>query len=313
VVLSVPHVSGAVAVPLAGDDDTRTGLLYLVRPDNPLWSVEERRVLAAIAREIEHSVRQHRLGQSQARLINELRMLDERKDVFVSTVTNELRTPLTSILGYVEMLADGDGGELSPMQQRGVSAILRNALRLQDTVADLLQLDRAPGAAHAPVDLAALVTDAHTELAGAAQAKHLLVEIDLGRAWVAGDGGQLSRAIRNLFDNAIKFTAAGGRVECSVGADGDDVVLTVSDTGIGIPDADVPGLFTPFHRAANAMHKAVQGSGLGLAIVRNIVAEHGGTVSARSTLDEGSTFTITLPAVAAPADLRAPQVEGVVL
>jgi signal transduction histidine kinase len=312
-VLTVPHVSGAVAVPLAGDDETKTGLLYLVRRNNRPWSAEERRVLAAIAREIEHSVRQHRLAHRQARLINELQMLDERKDVFVATVTHELRTPLTSILGYVEMLSDGDGGELSPMQQRGVSAILRNALRLQDTVADLLQLDRTPGAAHAPVDLAALVTDVHAELAGAAQAKELQVDFDLSRAWVTGDGAQLSRAIRNLLDNAIKFTAAGGRIGCSVAADGDDVVLTVSDTGIGIPDADLSGLFTPFHRGANAMRQAVQGSGLGLAIVRNIVTEHGGRVSARSMLDEGSTFTIMLPAAAAPVDVRVAQAEGAVL
>jgi signal transduction histidine kinase len=118
---------------------------------------------------------------------------------------------------------------------------------------------------------------------------------------VNGDAGQLQRALRHLVQNAIKFTGPGGRIGCRLGAgDGTagEAVVSVTDTGIGIPENDLPGLFTPFHRAANAMDRAVQGAGLGLAIVHNIVAEHGGAVAVRSRVDEGSTFTVTLPAVA---------------
>jgi two-component system phosphate regulon sensor histidine kinase PhoR len=301
-VLTVPHVTGAVAVPLAGDEDGPAGLLYLARHANPRWSVDERRLLAAIAWEIAHVVRQQRLSRRQARLIGELQVLDERKDAFVATVTHELRTPLTSILGYLEVLSEGDSGDLSPTQQRGVSAILRNALRLQETVADLLLLDRGNGRpGPVPVDLAAVVTGAHAGLAAAARAKDLVNTVDVQPAWVHGDRGQLQRAIRNLIENAIKFTHPGGRVGCWLATDGDDAILTVTDTGIGIPADDVPGLFAPFHRAANAMHQAVQGSGLGLAVVRNIVTEHGGSVAAHSRVNEGSTFTITLPGVTPPA------------
>jgi signal transduction histidine kinase/CHASE3 domain sensor protein len=293
------ELPGAIAIPLAGDTDCGPGLICLVRPSDPVWSPDERRLLAAAAREIEHALTQERLRLRQLRLINELRILDEQKDVFVSTVTHELRTPLTSILGYTEMLAED---ELTPAQLHHVDVIRRNANRLRATVADLLLLGRAndrTGTESLPVDVAALAGGLHADLGPAARAKDLSSTLDAEPAWVRGDAAHLERALRSLMENAIKFTPAGGRVGCTIAALGDNVVVTVSDTGIGIPADDVPGLFTPFHRAANAMHLAVQGNGLGLAIVRTIVTEHGGSVTARSELDRGSSFTVTLPAVLA--------------
>ena len=136
-VAAVRNTAGAIAVPLAGDGDCPPGLIHLVRHSDRPWTNDECRLLEVLAREIEHSLRRWRLQDRQARLIAELRALDERKDAFVLTVTHELRTPLTSILGYVEGLADGDGGDLSPVQRRAVTAILRNAMRLQSTIADL--------------------------------------------------------------------------------------------------------------------------------------------------------------------------------
>ncbi len=302
-VLPVPHETGAIAVPLGGDADCPPGLLHLIRPADPDWAADERRLLAVLGREIDHAVRQRRLHHRQARLISELRMLDARKDAFVATVTHELRTPLTSILGYTEMLADGDGGELGPSQQRGVAAILRNALRLQETIGDLMLLDRAgePPAAPEPVDLAAVLSAACAAVSPLAHAKGLTVSVDAEPVVVFGDAGQLERAVHNLLDNAVKFTGRGGSVNCRLTAAGGRAHLEVTDTGIGVPADDLPGLFVPFHRAANAMDQAVQGSGLGLAVVRTIVTEHGGEVTVRSALGRGSTFGITLPAVAAGA------------
>ncbi|AGZ43067.1 putative two-component system sensor kinase [Actinoplanes friuliensis DSM 7358] len=303
VVLDVPHVEGAVAVPLGGDADCPPGLLYVVRHDRPEWSADERRLLATLAREVDHAVRQQRLQYRQARLINELRVLDERKDAFVATVTHELRTPLTSILGYTEMLADGDGGELSTMQQRGVTAILRNAHRLHETVSDLLLLDRANntvGAGAVRVDLSAVTATVHAEFEPVARGREVTLTGTAEPVWVDGDAGQLERVLRNLLDNAMKFTGSGGEVTYGLCARDGRAVLTVTDTGIGIPEGDLAGLFTPFHRAANAMDQAVQGSGLGLAIVRNIVTEHGGSVTVSSRLAHGSTFTVSLPLVPAP-------------
>ncbi|MEV4640059.1 ATP-binding protein [Actinoplanes sp. NPDC049548] len=298
VVMTLPDVPGMLAVPLGGDADCPPGLLCVVRHDRPDWSAEDRLLLATVAREIDHAVRQYRLNYRQERLIAEMRVLDERKDAFVATVTHELRTPLTSILGYTEMLTEGDAGDLNPMQQRGLSAILRNAHRLHETVSDLLLLDRAnhvmsDGAV--AVDLAAVASTVQAEFAPVAGARGVGLTGEADGVEVAGDARQLERVLRNLLDNAVKFTGTGGHVSYRVHADGDVAVMAVTDTGIGIPDADLPGLFTPFHRAANAMDRAVQGSGLGLAIVRTIVTEHGGTVSVESKLDRGSTFTVRLP------------------
>jgi two-component system phosphate regulon sensor histidine kinase PhoR len=280
------------------------GLIYLVRHSDPTWREDERLLLAALGREIDNATRQRRLQHRQARLIEQLRALDERKDAFVSTVTHELRTPLTSILGYTEMLADGDGGELSVLQQRGVSAILRNAHRLQDTVGDLLLLNAADtraGAPHTGVDLAAVMAGVLGELEPLARAKDITVTGTSGPAWVSGEPSQLGRMMHKLLDNAVKFTRPGGHITYRLCTEARSVRFAVTDTGIGIPAEDLPGLGTAFHRAANAVHQAVQGSGLGLAIVHAIAREHGGAVAVESQVGQGSTLTITLPAVEAPA------------
>ncbi|MEU4620708.1 ATP-binding protein [Actinoplanes sp. NPDC023801] len=280
------------------------GYLHLSRPGAPVWTEAEQRLLAGVVREIERVQRQLGLQDTQARLITELRLLDQRKDVFIQTVTHELRTPLTSILGYAEMIADEDGPELNAVQERALSAILRNAHRLRDTIGDLVLLDRPQygAAVQAEIlDLAPVARLVLHELHNAAQAKGLTVNVDTPEAWVRGDRTQLRRALRKVIENAIKFTPAGGSVDCRMTADPHTVSIAVTDTGIGIPDEDVPGLFTPFHRAGNAMDQAVQGPGLGLAIVRDIVRDHGGTVAVQSVVGRGSTFTLTLPAIPAPA------------
>ncbi|MDI6105860.1 ATP-binding protein [Actinoplanes sp. NEAU-A12] len=293
-----------------GGDDCAPGYLYAVRPSAPVWTEAEQRLLAGVGREIERAVRQLTVQHQQARLITELRMLDQRKDVFIQTVTHELRTPLTSILGYAEMIAD-DEGELTAIQQRALDAILRNSHRLHDTIGDLVLLDRPDrGAAlHTEtLDLADVARMVRGELGNAAGAKNLTVTVDADEGWVRGDRTQLQRALSRLLDNAIKFTPAGGSVECRVTADARTVAVAVTDTGIGIPAEDVRGLFTPFHRAGNAVDQAVQGPGLGLAIVRDIVRDHGGTITVQSVVGRGSTFTVTLPAASASAPVLPPVV-----
>ena len=295
--LSPAGLPGVLAVPLGGDAGCPPGMIAVVRRAGPGWTADERQLLAALGRDIDHTVRQWRLRLRQTKLIDELRRLDERKDAFVATVTHELRTPLTSILGYTEILTEDDG-HLSPAQRRALLAVSRNAHRLEETVGSLTLLDRTgerTDTGTGPVDLGELVSVLGTSLRPAADARALDWTVAPAAVVVRGDAGQLERAVRHLLDNAIKFTGPGGRVECRVDVDGDRVALTVSDTGIGIPADDLPALFTPFHRAANAIEHAVQGSGLGLAIVRNIVNDHGGTVTVRSEPGRGSTFTVTLP------------------
>ncbi|BEL07308.1 hypothetical protein Q0Z83_054990 [Actinoplanes sichuanensis] len=300
---------GGIWLGIGGDTDCAPGYLRVHRPGAPVWAEDEQRLLAGVVREIERALRQLSLQDKQARLITELRMLDQRKDVFIQTVTHELRTPLTSILGYTEMITDEDGGALTTLQQRALNAILRNAHRLHDTIGDLILLDRPDHGTTShteALDLAALAHLVRAELANAARAKGLTVTFDTDEGWVRGDRTQLQRALRKLVENAIKFTPDGGSVECRMTADDRSVAVAVTDTGIGIPAEDVPGLFTPFHRAGNAMDQAVQGPGLGLAIVRDIVRDHNGTIAVQSVVGRGSTFTLTLPACPAPAEPRSP-------
>ncbi|MBG0564801.1 ATP-binding protein [Actinoplanes aureus] len=293
---------GGFAVKLGDSADSEPGYLLVTR-SGAAWGDAEHRLLAGAAREIERALHQLTFQRYQDRLISELRMLDQRKDVFIQTVTHELRTPLTSILGYTEMIVEEEGRELDPLQKRALNAILRNAHRLQDIIGDLILLDRPDS--DTPVesdvlDLAGIATVVHGELNNFARAKELEVDFEAGEAWVRGDRTQLRRALRKLMENAIKFTPAGGSVSWQLTADDHTVALSVTDTGIGIPAEDVPGLFTPFHRAGNAMDQAVQGPGLGLAIVRDIVRDHGGSIAVQSVVGRGSTFTITLPAAPAP-------------
>ncbi|WP_433824998.1 ATP-binding protein [Actinoplanes sp. CA-015351] len=293
---------GALGVTIGGDADCEPGFLRVRRTEGQAWTDAERRLLAGVCGAIERALRQLTLQYRQARLITELRMLDHRKDVFIQTVTHELRTPLTSILGYTEMLTE-ESGELSPMQKRSLSAIMRNAHRLHETIADLVLLDRPEAGSEVstePLDLGELATNVRTELENAARAKELSVTFDADECWVLGDRIQLQRALRKLMENAIKFTPSGGSVRCELSADERSVSVAVTDTGIGIPAEDVPGLFTPFHRAGNAVDQAVQGPGLGLAIVRDIVSDHGGTITVQSVVGRGSTFTLMLPVVPAP-------------
>jgi signal transduction histidine kinase len=299
---------GGVWLSIGGDADCGPGYLHVHRPAAPVWTDAEQRLLIGVVREIERALRQLSLQDKQARLITELRMLDQRKDAFIQTVTHELRTPLTSILGYTEMITDEDGA-LTTLQQRALNAILRNAHRLHETIGDLILLDRPDHDATAhteALDLADLTHLVRDELTGAARAKNLTVTVEADQGWVHGDRTQLQRALRKLLENAIKFTPDGGSVDCRLTADTRAVAVSVTDTGIGIPAADVPGLFTPFHRAGNAMDQAVQGPGLGLAIVRDIVRDHGGTIAVQSVVGRGSTFTLTLPACPAPVEPRSP-------
>ncbi|MEV6306673.1 ATP-binding protein [Actinoplanes sp. NPDC051861] len=297
---------GGFSVTLCADAESEPGYLLVTRA-GAAWAEAEYRLLAGVTREIERALRQLTVQRHQARLINELRLLDQRKDVFIQTVTHELRTPLTSILGYTEMMTEDGGDGLSPLQKRALSAINRNAHRLHDTIGDLVLLDRPDShtaVTAEPVDLAAVATTVYGDLNNAARAKNLTVTFEADDAWVRGDRTQLQRALRKLMENAIKFTPPGGSVTCHLTASEQLISVSVTDTGIGIPAEDVPGLFTPFHRAGNAMDQAVQGPGLGLAIVRDIIRDHGGTIAVQSVVGRGSTFTITLPSV--PAALPAP-------
>ena len=227
------------------------------------------------------------------------------KDQFVGLVSHELRTPLTAVLGYVELLLDGTE-ELTDDQREYLDIIDRNARRQLRLVSDLLlsaQVD-AGTFAISPTDVDAAVV-ARASLASAAPsagAAGVTLADDVRPAPLRADAVRLGQAIDNLVSNALKFTPSGGTVRVSV-EPGDDggAVVAVSDTGIGIPPDELAHLTERFYRASTATRRAIPGVGLGLSITRAVVEAHGGTVRIASTVGEGTTFTLVLPARAGVA------------
>jgi signal transduction histidine kinase len=235
----------------------------------------------------------------QEQLANErLRELDRLKDEFVALVSHEVRTPLTSIRGYLELLQD----EPLTDDQRVYTEILgRNSDRLLRLINDLLFIAQIEGG-HLTVerdrtDLGPIVADALAAAAPTAAAGGIALNGEPGLSLpLIGDPGRLAQLIDNLLSNAIKFTPAGGTVDVSAGISGDAVWFEVRDTGIGFDEADRDRLFDKFFRTEGATQRSIQGTGLGLAISEAIVHAHGGTIAVESAPGEGTTFRIELPA-----------------
>ncbi len=222
---------------------------------------------------------------------------------FVASVSHELRTPMTSIAGYAEVLREGEAGALTPHQQKIVDSIDRNSRRATALAADLLliaSLESRDPRPHVEVDLANVVKGARDALAASIAERSVTVDFSStpGSALVDGVVEDLERMLVNLVGNALKFTADGGWVRCTVGpvaAAPELVRIEVADNGLGIPVAEQPELFTRFFRSTTAESHLIPGTGLGLSIVAAIVRQHGGTVRVRSAHLEGSTFTVDLP------------------
>jgi signal transduction histidine kinase len=243
--------------------------------------------------------------EGQELVVARLEALDRSKSDIIGTVSHEMRTPLTSISGYVELVLDGAGGEVPDDAKDMLRVVDRNARRLQSLVADMLmmtRLDSGEAPAREPLDMATLVACAAESLRPFADARHVDLAVgDAAPATVDGDAGQLERVLTNVIENAVKFTPAGGTVSVGVHpatgpAGRPAVMVVVADTGMGIPADALPQVFDRFFRAANAQSEVVPGTGLGLAIVREIVQAHGGEVTCSSVLGEGTTFRIALPA-----------------
>ena len=240
--------------------------------------------------------------QRELASVHALQRVDQVKEDLVSTVSHELRTPITSIAGYAELLVDGMLGPLTEGQADALERIERNTKRLGILVEDLLTMSRSETGQleldlrH--VDLRTIVKEAFDTLRELCGDRQLRLELNVPRepVMVLGDRVALSRAVENLLTNAAKFTPDGGLVRLSVQEESSGhCSITVTDTGMGIPEEDLPHLFERFFRSSIATEFAIQGSGLGLGIVYAIVEQHGGEVSVDSTVGLGTSFTVRLP------------------
>jgi signal transduction histidine kinase len=222
------------------------------------------------------------------------------RDEFVAVVSHELRTPLTSIIGYVELLADEDSGDLTTEQETYLEIVQRSTARLVELVGDLLlvaEAERGPLALDlADIDLVELAAHAVEAARPSADARGIALTFDPGSPGpYAGDSTRIAQMLDNLISNAIKFTPQGGSVTVRVDRRGSDAVFEVVDTGDGIADADRERLFDPFFRSREANARAVPGTGLGLTITKAIVEAHNGTIEVDAPTGGGTTFRVWLP------------------
>jgi len=216
------------------------------------------------------------------------------KDDFVSSVSHEFRTPLTSILGYVEILLDDEPEE----SQRGMLEIIRrNSERLLTLVSDLLasrngQLIVTPHS----VDVADLVRSSVSSAMPKAAASGVVLAADTPERLEAHvDGPRISQVLDNLVSNAIKYSPDGGNVLVSLAREDSQLACRVSDTGMGMSAEDVSEVFAKFFRTSSVRRTAIPGVGLGLPISKAIVEAHGGTIEVESALGQGTTFTFRVP------------------
>jgi PAS domain S-box-containing protein len=246
------------------------------------------------------------LLQSERRARMDAERASRIKDEFLSTVSHELRTPLNAIMGWSQLLRARPGSGDEDLE-RALAAIDRNSRMQVQLVEDLLDMSRIMSGKlrlkFQPVDLRDIVAAAVASVAPSAAAKQIRVDVASAEDLVPvpGDPGRLQQVIWNLLSNAIKFTPDGGSVQVDLARAGDDVIMTVSDTGEGIEPEFLPYVFERFRQADASTTRAHSGLGLGLAIVKNLVGLHGGTVRAASAGEgRGSSFTVELPLHVAP-------------
>ena len=231
--------------------------------------------------------------------VTDLRRAERLRRDLTANVSHELRTPLTSIKGFTETLLAGTWAD-EQTGRRFLTIIDAEATRLMRLVDDLMALSRLESRAEpmklAPVRLDALVDEAAGRLRPQAAQHQIALRTFPARATiVAADGERILQVLTNLIDNAVKFTPEGGAVEVTLRDDGTDAIVSVSDSGPGIPLDDLPRIFDRFYRVERSRSREAGGTGLGLAIAKHIVEAHGGRITVTSRPGAGSTFSVALP------------------
>ena len=289
----------ALVMPLAQQGGAPYG--FLVAGLNRYRPLDEgyRAFVGLVAGHLAAGVGSARSYQYQQRRAEELAELDRAKTTFFSNISHEFRTPLTLIMGPVQELQRRLAGADVQVREE-LEVISRNGLRLGRLVNTLLDFSRIEAgrtqASYEPVDIAAVTAELASVFRSAVDRAGLAFEVDCPSLPepVYLDRGMWEKVVLNLLSNALKFTFEGS-IRIAVRAEGTHAVVTVTDTGVGVPGQEMPWLFERFHRIENTRSRSNEGSGIGLALVQELVQLHGGVITASSAEGEGTTFTIRLP------------------
>jgi signal transduction histidine kinase len=302
-------LGSGLLVPI-GAGEEYLGTLSMGRAtDAPRWNASEINAATTVASDLARLLLEARLMERQRALNDELRDVNDYRRDMVLTLAHELRNPVSVLFSHLELLGLEAHSEES---SQSLEALDRAARRIEDMVADLMTLasvsDPDRGAPLGEVDLSALVRETSDFLAPMAARAGVGMDVVVADDLVVtGESAGLQRMVSNLLSNGVKYTPEGGRVAMDVSrraVDGvDGVLITCTDTGIGIAAAEVDKVFAPFFRSSSPEARKRPGTGLGLAIIERVVTGHDGTVEVESVLDEGTTFTVWLPV----GGLRAPR------
>ena len=304
------HPNDYLFIPLCGKEGNFIGLISVDDPkDGRIPTEETLAPLEAFAQQAAHALENARLKQEilkrSERLATaniRLRELDRLKSEFMANMSHELRTPLNSIIGFSELLRDGLGGPLNPEQHEFVDNIYSNSrllLKLINNVLDFSKLESDSLTLECrefelfPL-LQAVKDEISSHLAEKSQEFELNVSEQIGPVW--GDEVRIRQVLLSLLDNACKFTPQAGKitVSCTPAEDPRMVVISVSDTGVGIKPEDQKSIFDAFRQVDGSTTRCYGGAGLGLAVAKKLVEAHGGRIWVESEPGKGSTFSFTL-------------------
>jgi signal transduction histidine kinase len=233
--------------------------------------------------------------------LEKLSELNQLKANFISHISHELRTPMTHVVGYIDLMEDGTFGPLTSQQMDAVISIRRASQRLEDLIEDLIQYsDNSRGELSLniqTIQLRECIQDAYSRMTSKALRGNVRLEIALPAdlPTIRGDARRLTWVLSQLLDNGIKFTPADGTVELRVTVEDNREIISFTDTGIGIPSAQIQELFQPFHQLNGGLTRRYGGTGLGLSMCKMILDAHGSELTVQSQEGKGSRFQFALP------------------
>ncbi|MDB5165753.1 MAG: Sensor protein resE [Candidatus Saccharibacteria bacterium] len=247
---------------------------------------------------------QQRINTATAELRSsntQLRHLDKTKDEFLSMASHQLRTPLTSVKGYLSMVLEGDAGKVTDTQRRLLGEAFTSSERMVHLIHDFLNVSRLQTGKFMlelhPYDIVKLVDEEVRSLQRAAETRNMKLEFinTIGELMLNIDENKIRQVVMNFIDNALFYSHDESTIKVELNKTEDQIELRVKDTGIGVPKGEQAHLFSKFYRASNARKQRPDGTGVGIFLAKKVVTEHGGDVLFESTEGKGSTFGFTLP------------------
>ncbi len=298
-----PSIERALAVPLMYSGEPIGAVVAGRSADVGNFMADDARLLTLLANLVSPVVRSAQLYGQLDSAMQQANSANEVKTRFLASVTHELRTPLNLIINNLDFMRIGSFGKVNEEQRKRLDQTIRSAELLLYLINDLLDVSKIEAGEmqlyFQPAELRPIIEDALDSTLAQMDAKRAVsLDVDMPDTLpsVVMDARRIRQVLLNLLSNAVKFTPAGD-VRFQIAADDEAVTFTVSDSGIGIPEDELPKIFEAFQRSTRAKAMGIEGTGLGLPISRHLVEAHGGTLTVQTEVGTGTTFTVRLPLV----------------